>query len=162
MIFISFHGLLIPQPLVPLPPTSRFLIHTSPFILPNILNSSKSLFPPFTHFSLCFLWLLWLCLRSNVSDFVTLWTVARQAPLSMGFSKQECWSGLPCPPPGDLPDPGIKPASLMSPALEGGFFTTGVTWEASLYLLNHRLNHLSPQVCTSTPVYHRGFPNCYK
>ena len=55
MIFISFHGLLIPQPLVPLPPTSRFLIHTSPFILPNILNSSKSLFPPFTHFSLCFL-----------------------------------------------------------------------------------------------------------
>ena len=45
-------------------------------------------------------------------------------PGSMGFSRQEYWSGLPCPPPGDLPDPGIKPASLRSPALAGGFFTT--------------------------------------
>ena len=44
--------------------------------------------------------------------FVTPWTVARQAPLSMEFSKQEDWSGLPCPPPGDLPDPGIKPTSI--------------------------------------------------
>ena len=55
---------------------------------------------------------------------LTLWTVARQAPLSMGFSKQEYWSGLPCPPPGDLPDPGIKPMSLTSPALAYGLFTT--------------------------------------
>ena len=47
--------------------------------------------------------------------FVTLWTVARQAPLSMGLSRQEYWSGLPCPPPGDLPNPGIKPGS---PALQ--------------------------------------------
>ena len=46
---------------------------------------------------------------------MTLWTVARQAPLSMGFSRQEYWSGLPCPPPGDLPNPGIKP---RSPALQ--------------------------------------------
>ena len=46
---------------------------------------------------------------------MTLWTVARQAPLSMGFSRQEYWSELPCPPPEDLPDPGIKPAS---PALQ--------------------------------------------
>ena len=45
---------------------------------------------------------------------VTLWTVAHQAPLSMGFSRQKYWSGLPCSPPGDLPDPGIEPASLMS------------------------------------------------
>ena len=45
-----------------------------------------------------------------------------QAPLSMGFSRQEYWSGLPCRPPGDLPDPGIEPASLMSSALAGGFF----------------------------------------
>ena len=45
---------------------------------------------------------------SRVQCFVTLWTVARQAPLSMGFSRQEYWSGLPFPPPGDLPDPGIK------------------------------------------------------
>ena len=47
----------------------------------------------------------------------------------MGFSRQEYWSGLPCPPPGDLPDPGIEPASLMSPALAGRFFTTSVTGE---------------------------------
>ena len=51
-----------------------------------------------------------------------------QAPLSMGFSRQEYWSGSPCPPPGDLPDPGIQPKSLMSP--EVGFFTTSTTWEA--------------------------------
>ena len=63
---------------------------------------------------------------------VTPWTVALQAPLSMGFSRQEFWSGLPCPPPGDPPDPGIKPAFLMSLALAGGFFTTSANWEAPL------------------------------
>ena len=62
--------------------------------------------------------------------FVTLWTVACQAPLSMGFSRQEYWSGLPLPPPRDYPDPGIEPVSLMSPALAGRFFTTSDTWEA--------------------------------
>ena len=51
---------------------------------------------------------------------VTPWTVAHQAPLSMGFSRQEYWSGLPCPPPGDFPDPGIEPVYLKSPALAGG------------------------------------------
>ena len=65
--------------------------------------------------------------------FVILWTVARQAPLSMGFSRQEYWSGLPCLPPGDLPNPGIEPASLMSPASWAGrFFSTIATWEAPL------------------------------
>ena len=67
---------------------------------------------------------------SHVQLFVTLWTVALQAPLSMGLFRQEYWSGLPCPPPGDLPIPGIEPKSLKSPALAGGFFTTGATWEA--------------------------------
>ena len=62
---------------------------------------------------------------SCVQLFVTLWTVGLQAPLSMGFSRQEYWSGWPCPPPGHLPDPGMEPVSLMSPALVGGFFTTG-------------------------------------
>ena len=57
-------------------------------------------------------------------------TVACKAPLSMGFSKQEYQTGLPCPPPRDLPDPGIEPSSLMSPELAGGFFTTSTTWEA--------------------------------
>ena len=50
--------------------------------------------------------------------------------LSMGFSRQEYWSGLPCPPPGDLPDPGIEPKSLRSPALAGKLFATSATWEA--------------------------------
>ena len=58
---------------------------------------------------------------SRVQLCVTLWPVAHQALLSMGLSRQEYQSGLPCPPPGDLPDPGIKPAS---PALAGGFFIT--------------------------------------
>ena len=53
-----------------------------------------------------------------------------QAPLSMGFSRQEYWSRLPFPPPGDLPNLGIEPASLMSPALVNRFFTTSATWEA--------------------------------
>ena len=58
------------------------------------------------------------------------WIEAHQAPLSMGFSRQESWSGLPCPPPGDLPNPGIEPAFLPSPALGGGVFSTRITWEA--------------------------------
>ena len=53
------------------------------------------------------------------------WTVTHQAPLSIGVPRQEYWSGLPCPPPGDLPNPGAEPVSLMSPALAGGFFTIG-------------------------------------
>ena len=61
---------------------------------------------------------------SHVRLFATPWAVARQAPLSMGFSRQEHWSGVPSPPPGHLPDPGIEPASPTSPALAGRFFTT--------------------------------------
>ena len=67
---------------------------------------------------------------SVVSDSAILWTVAHQVPLSMRFSRREYWSGLPCPPPGDLPSSGVKPESLMSPSLSGGFFTTRATWEA--------------------------------
>jgi len=52
--------------------------------------------------------------------FVTPWTIACQAPLSIGFPRQEYWSGLPCPPPRNLPDPGMEPVSLMSPALQAG------------------------------------------
>ena len=63
-------------------------------------------------------------LFSHVQLFVTPWTVACQGPLSMGFSRQEYWSGLPFPPPRNLPDPGIKPLSFASPALAGKFFTT--------------------------------------
>ena len=67
---------------------------------------------------------------SHIGLFETPRTVAHQAALSMGFARQEYWSRLLCPPPGDLPDPGIELVSLMSPALAGGFFTTSATWEA--------------------------------
>ena len=69
---------------------------------------------------------------SCVQIFATPWTVARQASLSMGFSRQEYWSGLPCPPPGDLPDTGTEPASLTPPPLAGWFSTTNASWEAWL------------------------------
>ena len=68
-----------------------------------------------------FQWCLTLCDPMDCSH---------QAPLSMGFSRQEHWTELPCSPPGDVPNPGIEPASLMSPTLAGGFFTTSATREA--------------------------------
>ena len=70
-----------------------------------------------------------LYVLSHVRHFMTPWTVARWAPPSMGFPRQEYWSGLPFPAPGDLPDPGIKPTSLVSSTLAGKFFTTA-SWEA--------------------------------
>ena len=65
----------------------------------------------------------------HVQFFEIPWTMARQTPLSMEFSRQECWIRLPCPLPGDFPDPRIELMSLTSPELEGGFFATGITWE---------------------------------
>ena len=94
----------------------------------------------------------------HVRLFVTPWTVARQASLSMGFSKQEYWSGLPSPPPRDLPHPGIKPASLMSPALAGRFFTLSITWEA---LSSYACVSISHSVVSNIPttIYKiKGFP----
>ena len=67
-----------------------------------------------------------------VSDSAVLWIAACQAPLSMVFSSLEYWSGLPCLPPGGLPNPGIEPTSLMTPALAGRFFTLVLTWEAQV------------------------------
>ena len=63
-------------------------------------------------------------------SYVPIFVTPIQAPPSMEFSSQEYWSRLPCPPPGDLPDSGIQPTSLMSPALAGRLFTTSSTWEA--------------------------------
>ena len=80
-----------------------------------------------------YLWQQFLCVQSHFSCvqlWVTPWTIACQDLLSIGFSGQEYWSGLPCPPPRDLPDSGIEPESLMSPALASGFSTTSATWEA--------------------------------
>ena len=66
---------------------------------------------------------------SHVHLFVTLWTVTLQPSLSLGFSRQEYWSGLLCLPSGDLPDPGSEPASLESPALAVGLFIASATWD---------------------------------
>ena len=79
---------------------------------------------------------------SCVQLFETLWPVACQAPLSMGFPRQEYWSGLPCSPSGELPDPGIEPMSLMSPVLAGRFFTISTTWEV-LWLTHSAPNLLA-------------------
>ena len=67
---------------------------------------------------------------NHVQLYVIPWTVAPQTPLSMEFSRQEYWSRLPFSTPGDLPDPGPKPRSPVSPALADRFFTTSTTWEA--------------------------------
>ena len=83
------------------------------------------------------IWIWWfLCMMhaclscfSHVRLFVISWTVACQSPLSMGFSRQEYSSGLPFPPPGDLPNPGTEPTSLAFPALASGFFVSSATWE---------------------------------
>ena len=72
---------------------------------------------------------------SHALLFVTLWTVTHQDPLSLGISRQEYWSGLSCPPPGDLLNPEIEPEFLMSPALVSRFFITHATQEA-LHLYN--------------------------
>ena len=78
----------------------------------------------YTHVCVC------ACMLSHFSHvqlFCNPMDYSPQAPLFMEFSRQEYWSGLPCPPPRDRPDPGIKPISLMSPALAGRFFTTSAT-----------------------------------
>ena len=86
------------------------------------------------------------CHFSHVLLLATSWTIARQAPLSMGFSGEEYWSGLPFPPLGDLPDPGIKPTS---PALASGFFSTSAVWETpnrgcEMSIKHNRLEYKPP------------------
>ena len=73
---------------------------------------------------------------SHVQLFAAPWTAVLQAPLSMGFSGKNTWSGLPLPTPGDLPDPGIKPLSLVSPELAGGFFTTVPPGKPRCYIVH--------------------------
>ena len=108
-------------------PTSISLHHGPlPYQGSCIMNSSQKVSGEWHSES--FLWpsILYCALSrfSHVQLFATLWTVAHHTPLSVGFCRQEHWSGLlPCPPPGDVPSPGIEPMSLMSPALAGKFFT---------------------------------------
>ena len=73
-----------------------------------------------------------MCVFSCVQLFLVPWIIVCQAPVSTDFSRQEYWSELTFSTPRDLPDPGIEPESLMSPALEGRFFTSDATWEAQL------------------------------
>ena len=79
-----------------------------------------------------------LCMLSHIPLFATLWTETRQVSLFMGFSRREYWSGLPFPSPGDLPDAGMEPGSLATPALAGRFFYHWATWKAQrLYCANN-------------------------
>ena len=107
---------------------------TALFTMAKIWKQPKS---PLTDEWIKKMWYTYICMTAcalNCFDHVTigllcvtLWTVAPQAPLLMGFSRQEYWIGLPCSSPGDLRNPGIKPGSLMSPALASRFFTTTTT-----------------------------------
>ena len=85
---------------------------------------------------------------SCVRPFAIPWAVACQVPPSKGFSRQEYWSGSPCPSPVDLPDPGVQPESLVSPALANRFFTTSTTWKA----LDVRPNRGK---CRQNTLYHK-------
>ena len=104
------------------PPLSLFFPLTFSLPLPRSISHLSS-----PYFIACM-----LSCFSHVQLFVTPWTVALQAPLTVGFSRQDYWSGLPCPLPGDLPDPGIEPASLVSPALAGRFFSH---WRKPIYFI---------------------------
>ena len=102
------------------------------------IKCTFSLLPPYAFHNYMYVHECMLSCFSRVRLIVTLWMPACQAPLSLGFSRHEYWSGLPCPPSGDLPNPGIELMSLMSPALAGGFFTTNATWEALyMYMQTH-------------------------
>ena len=83
---------------------------------------------------------------SGVQLFATLWTLACQASLPLRLSREEYWSGLPCPSPGTLPYPGIESVSLISPALTGKFFTTSAPWEAPRTRVLPRYSGLPPMV----------------
>ena len=90
---------------------------------------------------------MWLSCLSRVQFFVTTSTVARQAPLSRGvFSRQEYWSGLPCPPLGDVSGPVIGPSSLLSPASAGRSLITTVTWEARRKIIKFSVLGLTLEV----------------
>jgi len=80
----------------------------------------------------------------------------------MGFFWQECWSGLPCPPPGNLPDPGIESESPVAPALAGRFFTASVTWEALLSCEDRKWTLTGYQTCWHFDLGLPSLQNCDK
>ena len=89
-----------------------------------------------------------LCARAYVQLLANPWNAVHQAPLSIELSRQEHWSGFPFPTPGDIPDPGIQPESMASPALVSRFFTNSATWESHIYLKFH-LNPVSQAASSS-------------
>ena len=93
------------------------------------------------------------CVLSCVHIFAALWTAACQAPLSTGFPKQEYWSELPFSPPRNLPQPGIEPGSLVSPALVGRFFTTELPGKPLLHVI---IPNLKIVVRKKVPWAHNG------
>ena len=105
--------------------------------------------------------LLIRCVCSAVSYSEAPGTVAHQASLSMGFSRQEYRSGLPSPPPGDLPNPGMETASLISSALADRFFTTSATWEAHVYISYWSVSLTDTRRCTHTQGITRQCPMHY-
>ena len=105
-----------------------------------------------------------VCVLSHVRLFAIPWTVAHQAPLSIGSPGQEYWSGLPCPPPGSLSDPGTKPSCPMSPALASRFLTTSTTQEAPTILIstNQLINlHLLSNSINLSIFHFSDCPNIY-
>ena len=137
-------------------PTFLFTCYTLPAksdLSPSLISSM------ITHMSqgqkaspqVSFLVSLHTCMHAKSLQFVQLfmtpWTATHQAPLSMGFSRQEYLSGLPCPPSGDLPDPRIELSFLISPVLTGRFFTTTAAWKPYVSLTNHFISSsLSPHI----------------
>ena len=126
-----------------MPSNYLILCHTWWIFLPSYLGQSFHLNFFSAHLPLWKgTWRQYVCIsvlgRSVESDSATPWTVACQAPLSMGFPRQGYLSGFPFPSPENLPNPGIKPMSLASPALAVRFFNTA-TWEADSYLRSSRL-----------------------
>ena len=107
-----------------------------------------------------------MLVTQSVRLSATPWTAARQTPLSMEFSSQEYWSGLPFPSPGDLPSSGTEPTFLMSPALAGRFFTTSTTWDAHYTLCPRDDDPISEDGNSSNSVYllkfFVNFPNYFR
>ena len=104
--------------------------------------------------------LICVCMLSHFSHiwlFATPWTVVHQAPLSVGLSRQEYWSGLPCPPPGNLLDLVIEPTSLTSPALAGVFFTTSAIWEVHNLIYSWQIGCINQENCWVKEITQKNF-----
>ena len=122
---------------LPLTLTLSWLHHFELLLQPSISTAPFQFLPLYKLFLLNSIPLPFFCLLllllsrfSHVQLFAIIWIIAPQLALSMGFSRQEYWSGLPCSPPGYLPNPGTEPMFFTSLPLAGSFFTTSTTWEA--------------------------------